>query len=91
MTGGERHLPEMSCFSIEVKDIAFHVPPIKWKGDISGHIGINDVFFYVLYSNFPHAFIRRRHPFFLVSFIRILYYKSDRSGTPSTRKKRRTT
>lgn len=48
MTGGERHLPAMNCFSVEVMDIAFHVPPIKWKGDILGHIGINDVFFYVL-------------------------------------------
>ena len=48
MTGTERHLPEMNCFSVEVMDIAFHVPPIKWKGDILGHIGIKDVFFYVL-------------------------------------------
>jgi hypothetical protein len=48
MTGGERHLPAMNCFSVEVMDIAFHVPPIKWKGDILGHIGINDVFFYVI-------------------------------------------
>ena len=34
---------------------------------------------------------KQGYPFFLVSFIRILYYKSDRSGTPSTMKKRRTT
>ncbi len=48
MQSFDRNLPEMNCFSLEVKDIAFHVPPIKWNGDILGHIGINDVFFFVL-------------------------------------------
>lgn len=29
-------------------DIKLYVPPIIWKGDSAGHIGINDIFFFVL-------------------------------------------
>lgn len=34
--------------SIEPIEICLYVPPIVWKGDSVGHIGINDLFFFVL-------------------------------------------
>ncbi len=35
-------------YEIEVKDVQLYIPPISWTGDPRGHIGVNDVFFYVL-------------------------------------------
>ena len=34
--------------SIRTLTTAFHIPPALWKGDPGGHIGANDVFFYIL-------------------------------------------
>ena len=34
--------------SVEPIEICLYVPPIIWKGDTFGHMGINDLFFYVL-------------------------------------------
>jgi len=34
--------------SIKPLGIHLHIPPIVWKGDRVGHVGINDVFFWVL-------------------------------------------
>ena len=35
-------------FCIEPRATHLYIPPITWKGDPGGHIGINDVFFFVL-------------------------------------------
>lgn len=34
--------------SVKPIDVLLYVPPIVWKGDCVGHIGINDTFFFVL-------------------------------------------
>ena len=34
--------------SIKPIDIKLYIPPIVWKGDCIGHIGVNDIFFWVL-------------------------------------------
>ncbi len=40
--------PSIKELSIEPIEICLYVPPILWKGDPAGHIGINDLFFLVL-------------------------------------------
>jgi len=39
---------DLKKLNIRPVDIRFNVPPILWKGDSVGHIGKNDVFFWVL-------------------------------------------
>ncbi len=43
-----KELFSLEKLSIEPKQISLYVPPIVWKGDSVGHIGINDLFFFVL-------------------------------------------
>lgn len=38
----------VSELSVSPIDICLYVPPIVWKGDAVGHVGENDLFFYVL-------------------------------------------
>ncbi|MDP4132668.1 MAG: AraC family transcriptional regulator [Bacillota bacterium] len=42
--------PEIKLDSISVspKNIQFYIPPMTWKGDPVGHVGMNDVFFFVV-------------------------------------------
>ncbi len=44
----QKQLPELKKLNIRPVDVRFNVPPILWKGDRIGHIGENDVFFWVL-------------------------------------------
>ena len=43
-----KELFSVKNLTIEPKDISLYVPPIVWKGDAVGHIGVNDLFFFVL-------------------------------------------
>ena len=38
----------LRTISVHAVKTLFHIPPATWKGDPTGHIGSNDVFFYVL-------------------------------------------
>ena len=44
----EKQIFKLNDLSIKPVDVLLYVPPIVWKGDSAGHVGINDVFFWVL-------------------------------------------
>ena len=39
---------ELKELSVSPVELSLYVPPIVWKGDSVGHIGVNDLFFWVL-------------------------------------------
>lgn len=41
-------VPELENFKISPKMVQLFIPPIRWKGDPKGHIGVYDTFFYVV-------------------------------------------
>lgn len=41
-------IPELENFKISPKMVQLFIPPIRWKGDPKGHIGVYDTFFYVV-------------------------------------------
>lgn len=43
-----KELLSVENLTIEPKEVCLYVPPIVWKGDAIGHIGVNDLFFFVL-------------------------------------------
>ena len=40
--------PSIESFYLKPVIVQLYVPPITWKGDHKGHIGMNDAFFYVV-------------------------------------------
>ncbi|MBE6701335.1 MAG: AraC family transcriptional regulator [Ruminococcaceae bacterium] len=41
-------LNKISSFNLKPKMVQLYVPPIVWKGDPKGHVGVYDAFFYVV-------------------------------------------
>ena len=40
--------PTIQGISVSPKKAQLYIPPIKWRGDPKGHIGVYDTFFYVV-------------------------------------------
>ncbi|MBE6645110.1 MAG: AraC family transcriptional regulator [Ruminococcaceae bacterium] len=40
--------PNLKSISVSPKKVQLYIPPIKWRGDPKGHIGIYDTFFYIV-------------------------------------------
>ena len=43
-----KELLSVSSLTVSPVEVCLYVPPIVWKGDAAGHIGVNDLFFFVL-------------------------------------------